>query len=64
MSRIRYSHGRFIKTREVIEIPTNYHRGRNSPTTNSPERYRNMPIGSSSTLKPKDYFLEYITRKP
>ena len=61
MSRIRESHGIFIKTRKLIEIPTNYHRGRNSPTTNSPERYRKTPIGSSSTLKPKEHPLEYIT---
>ena len=61
MSRIRDPQGRFIKTRKVIEIPTNYHRGRNFPTTNSPERYRKMPIGSSSTLKPKETPLEDIT---
>ena len=33
MSRIRDSKGRFINTRKVIEIPTNYGRGHNSPTT-------------------------------
>ena len=54
MSRLRYLKVRFVKTGKIIKIPTNYRRGRNSPTTNSPERYRKMPIGSSSTLKPKE----------
>ena len=58
MSRIRYSQGRFVKTRKIIEVSTNYHRGCNSPTTNTPERYRKTPIGSSSTLKPKETPLE------
>ena len=63
MSRIRDPQGRFFKTKKVIEVPTNYCRGRNSPTTNSSERYRNMPIGSSSTLKPKESLLEDLTRE-
>ena len=63
MSRIRDPQGRSFKTKKVIEVPTNYCRGRNSPTTNSPERYRNMPIGSSSTQKPKDTLLEYLTKE-
>ena len=54
MSRIRDTRGRFVKTEKFIEVPTNYCRGCNSPTTNSAERYRNMPIGSSYTLKPKE----------
>ena len=61
MSRIRDPQGRFVKTEKVIEVPTNYRRGRNSPTTNSPERYRKMPIGSSSTLKHEEIPLEDIT---
>ena len=61
MSRIRDPQGRFIKTEKFIEVSTNCRRGRNSPTTNSPERYQKMPIGSSSTLKPKDSLLEYLT---
>ena len=61
MSRIRDPQGRFVKTKKVIEVSTNYHRGRNSPTTNSPERYRKMSIGSSSTLKPKETLLEGLT---
>ena len=63
MSRIRDFQGIFIKTEKVIEIPTNYRRGHNSPTTNSPERYRKTPIRSSSTLKPKETLLEYLTRE-
>ena len=61
MSRIRDPQGGFVKTEKFIEVSTNYHRGRNSPTTNSPERYRKTHIGSSSTLKPKEIPLEDIT---
>ena len=61
MSRIRDPQGRFIKTRKIIEVSTNYHRGCNSPTTNSPKRYWKTPIGSSSTLKPKENPLEDLT---
>ena len=61
MSILRYPQGRFVKTEKLIEVPTNYRRGGNSPTTNSPERYRKMPIGSSSTLKPKETLLEVLT---
>ena len=64
MSRLRDPQGRFVKTGKLIEIPTNFRRGRNSPTTNSLERYRKTPIGSSSTLKPKDTLLQDIPRKP
>ena len=60
MSRVRYPQGRFVKTRKVTEVFTNYRRGHNSPTTNSLERYRKMPIGSSSTLKPKETLLEDV----
>ena len=63
MSRIRDPQGRFVQNRKVIEVSTNYHRGRNSPTTNSPERYRKTPIGSSSTLKPKEILLEDLTEE-
>ena len=61
MSRIRDPQGRFFKIEKVIEVPTNYRRGRNYLTTNSPERYRKMPIGSSATLKPKESLLEDLT---
>ena len=61
MRRLRDPQGRFVKTRKLIKIPTNYHRGCNSPTNNSPERYRKTPIGSISTLKPKETPLEYLT---
>ena len=60
MSRIRDPQGIFVNTKKFIEVPTNYLRGRNSPTTNSPERYRKMPIGISSTLKPKESLIEDI----
>ena len=63
MSRLKDPQGRFIKIGKLIEIPTNFHRGRNTPTTNSAESYRNMPIGSSSILKPKETLSGYITRK-
>ena len=61
MSRIRDPQSRFVKTEKVTEVSTNYHRGRNSPTTNSPERYWKTPGGSSSTLKPKEIPLEDLT---
>ena len=61
MSRIRDPQGIFVKTRKFIEVSTNYHRGRNYPTTNSPKRYGKTPIGSSSTLKPKETLLEDLT---
>ena len=54
MRRLRCPQGRFVKTRKLIEIPTNYYRGHTSPTNKSPERYRKMPIGGSSTMKPKE----------
>ena len=54
MSRIRDPQGRFVKTGKLIEIPTNFHRGRNYPTTNSPERYRKTPVRGSSTRKPEE----------
>ena len=54
MSRLRDPQSTFVKTEKLIEIPTNFYRGRNTQTTNSAERYQKMPIGSSSTLKPKE----------
>ena len=63
MSRLRDPQDRFVKTGKLIEIPTKFRMGRNSPTTNSPERYRKTPIGSSSTHKPKETLLEYLTRE-
>ena len=61
MRRIRDPHGRFVKTRKLIEIPTNFYRGCNTPTTNSIERYRKTSVGSNSTLKPKDTLSGYLT---
>ena len=54
MSRLRDPQGRFVKIGKLIEIPTNFYMGRNTPTTNSVERYRKTPVGSSSTRKPKE----------
>ena len=61
MSRIRHPHGTFVNTGKLIEISTNFCRGRNFPTTNSPKRYRKTPVGSSSTLKPKEIPLGDLT---
>ena len=61
MSRIRDHQGRFVKTRKLIEISTNFYRECNSPTTDSAERYRNTPIGSNSTLKPKETLSRDLT---
>ena len=46
------------RPKQVTKVSTNYRRVHNSPTTNSPERYRKTPIGSSSTLQPKETPLE------
>ena len=61
MSKLRYPQGIFVNIGKLIEVPTNYRRGCNYPTTNSPERYRKMCVGSSYTLKPKEIPLEYLT---
>ena len=61
MRRLRDPQGRFVKTGELIENPTKFYRGRNTPSTNSTERYRNKPGGSSSTLKPKETLSGDIT---
>ena len=63
MSRLRDPQGRFVKTGKLIKIPTKFHRGRNTPTTNSAERYRKTPIGSSSTQKPKDTLSRDLTKE-
>ena len=61
MSRLRDPQGRFVKTGKLIEIPTNFRRGRNSPTTNSPERYRKTLVRGSSTQKLEETLLGYLT---
>ena len=63
MSRLRDPQGRFLKTGKLIEIPTNIHSGHNTPTTNSAERYRKTPIGSSYTYKPKETLLGDLTKE-
>ena len=63
MSRLRDPQDRFVNTSKIIEIPTKFYRGRNTPTTNSAERYWKTPIGNSSTLKPKETFSGDITRE-
>ena len=63
MRRLRDPQSRFVKTRKLIEIPTNFHRGRNTLTTNLAERYRKTPIGSSSTQKPKETLSADLTNE-
>ena len=63
MSRLRDPQGRFVKTGKLIEIPTNFYRGHNTPTTNSVERYQKTPVGGSSTWKPKETLLGDLTRE-
>ena len=63
MSRLRDPQGRFVETGKLIEISTNFSRGRNTPTTNSAERYRKTPIGSSSTQKPKETLSGDLTKE-
>ena len=63
LSTLRDPQGIFVNTGKLIEVPTNYHMGCNSPTTNSLERYRKTPIGSSSSLKPKETLSGYLTRE-
>ena len=62
MNRRRDSKGRYVRTssQNLIKIPTNLYGGRNTPTTNSAERYRRTHIGSSSTWKPKYFIGETI----
>ena len=61
MSRLRYPQGIFVNIGKLIEVPTNYYRGCNSPTTNLAERYRKTPIGSSSTHKTNETLLGDLT---
>ena len=63
MSRLRNPQGRFVKIGKLIEIPTKFHMGRNTPTTNSAERYWKMPIGIISTQKHKETLLGDLTRE-
>ena len=53
MNRLRDPRGRFIKVGKVIDISANYSKGRNTPNTSSPERYRKTPEGSNSSWKPR-----------
>ena len=62
MNRLRDPQGRFIKVGKAIDISANFSRGSNTPTTNSPERYRKAPEGSNSTQKPKENLPRYITK--
>ena len=52
----------FIKVGKAINISTHFSRGRNTPTTNSPERYRKTPEGSNSAWKPKETLPRDITK--
>ena len=65
MNRPRYYKGRYVRanSQNLIKIPTNLYRGRNTPTTNSTERYRKTHIGSSSSWRPKYFIGESIDRE-
>ena len=60
MNRPRDLKGRYIITssQKFVKIPTNLYEGRNTPTTNLAERYRNTHVGSSSSWKPKGGAIE------
>ena len=62
MDRLRDPLGRFIKTGKAIDNSSNFSRGRNTPTTNSPERYRKTPEGSNSAWKPKETLPRDLTK--
>ena len=62
MNKLRDPQGRFIKTGKDINIITKSSKGRNTPTTNSPERYRKTPEGSNSAWKPKETLPIDITK--
>ena len=62
MNRLRDPHGRFIKVGKAIDISTNFSRGRNTPNTKSPERYRKTPKGSNSAWKPKETLPRDLTK--
>ena len=51
MNRLRDPQGIFVKVGKAIDISANYSRGRNTPTTNSLERYRKTPEGSKFCLE-------------
>ena len=54
MNKLRDPRSIFVKIGKLIEIPTKFYGGRNTPTTNLAERYQKMTIWSSSTQKPKE----------
>ena len=54
MNILRDPQGRFINTKKSIKIIINSSRGCNTPTTNSPKRYKKTPKGSNSAWKPKE----------
>ena len=62
MNRPRDSRGRYVRAnyQNLIKIPSNLYGGRNTPTTNSAERYRRKHVGSNSTWKTKDFIGEAI----
>ena len=65
MSRPRDYKGRYVRdnSQNLIKIPTNLYGGRNTPTTNSTERYQRTHIGSSSTWRPKYFIGETIDKE-
>ena len=54
--------GRYVRTssQNLVKIPNNLNRGRNTPTTNLAERYRRTHIGHISTWKAKYFIGEAI----
>ena len=62
MNMPRDSKGIYVRpsSQNLIKIPTNLYGGRNTPITNSAERYQRIHVGSSSTWKLKDFIREAI----
>ena len=57
MNRPRNSKGTYVRTnsQNFVKIPTILYGDRNTPTTNSAERYQRTHVGSSYTWKPKEF---------
>ena len=62
MNRLRDPQGRFIKVGKAIDISANFPMGHNTPTINSPERYRKTHKGSNFAWKPKETLPRDITK--
>ena len=64
MNRIRDPQGRFIKVGKSINISANYSRGRNTPTTNSPESIEKHLKEVIMLGNLKKLFQEILPREP